>query len=68
MTMSEVLLRPSNVPVTPAERKVAGHLVKKILHHQSEPQGVLKVPTSGQVCIKSHCITVVKVMIIMFAL
>ena len=65
MTMSEVLLRPSNVPVTPAERKVAGHLVKKILHHQSEPQGVLKVPTSGQVCIKSHCITVVKVMIIL---
>ena len=65
MTMCEVLLRPSNVPVTPAERKVTGHLVKKILHHQSEPQGVLKVPTSGQVCIKSHCITVVKVMIIL---
>ena len=54
--------------MTPGERKVAGHLVKKILHHQSEPQGVLKVPTSDQVCIKSHCITVVKVMIIMFAL
>ena len=51
--------------MTPAERKVAEHLVKKILHHQSEPQGVLKVPTSGQVCIRSHCIMVVKVMIIL---
>ena len=29
MTMREVLLRPSNLPVTPAEGKVAGHLVKK---------------------------------------
>ena len=50
-TMSDVLSRPSNLPATPAERRVAEHLVCKIItQNESESQGVLRVPTSGQVC------------------
>ena len=48
VTMSDMLSRPTNLPATPAERKVAGHLVKKLLN-QNCNEGVLKVPTSGQV-------------------
>ena len=47
VTMSDMLSRRTNLPATPAERKVAGHLVKKILNQNCN--GVLKVPTSGQV-------------------
>ena len=54
-TMSDVLSRPSNLPATPAERRVAEHLVRKIItRNESERQGVLRVPTSGQVCV-NYC-------------
>ena len=49
--MSDVLSCPSNLPATPAERRVAEHLVRKIItQNEAESQGVLRVPTSGQVC------------------
>ena len=61
MTMSEVLSRPTNVPATPAEMRVAEHLVKKIINDQSESdsKGVLRVPTSGQVYIYYHNLLVI---------
>ena len=48
VTMSDMLSHPTNLPATPTERKVAGHLVKKIIN-QNCNEGVLKVPTSSQV-------------------
>ena len=55
MTMSDVLSHPSNLPVTPAERRVVEHLVRKIItQNEPESQGVLRVLTSGQVCV-NYC-------------
>lgn len=49
-TISDVLSRPSTSPATPAELKVAGHLVRKIMDQDSgNSRGVLKIPQRGQV-------------------
>ena len=48
IAMGDVLSRPTDLPATPAERRVAGHLVIKILSQTSDEEAV-KVPTSGQV-------------------
>ena len=49
-TISEVLSRPSTSPATPAEVRVAGHLVQKIIDHSSgTEEGVFKIPRRGQV-------------------
>ncbi len=51
LTIGEVLSRPSASPATPAEVKVAGHLVRKLMDHgsSSSSEGVVKVQTCGQV-------------------
>ncbi len=51
LTIGEVLSRPSASPATPAEVKVAGHLVRKLMDHgsSSSSEGVVKVQTRGQV-------------------
>lgn len=50
LTISEVLSRPTTSPVTPAEVRVAGHLVRKIMDSGgSSSEGVVKVQTRGQV-------------------
>ena len=52
MTISEVPSKPTNLPATPVEKKVAEHLVKKIINQQDENdsrEGVVRVPTRGQV-------------------
>lgn len=50
MTIQDVLSRPTSSPATPAEVKVAEHLVRKLMDPStSSTQGVLKVKTSGQV-------------------
>ena len=55
VTISDILSRPLNLPATPVKKKVAEHLVQTIINSQSESdsrEGVLKVPTSGQVSMK----------------
>ena len=48
MTLRDVLEKPVTVPATPAEVKVAGHLVRRML--DGDPQNQLvRVPTRGQV-------------------
>lgn len=51
MTISEVLSRPSTSPATPAEVRVAEHLVKKIIDQSSgeSSEGVFKIPRRGEV-------------------
>lgn len=52
MTIREVLSKPTESPATPAELRMAEHLVRKIC-----TEGVMKVPTRGQVSeiyIKKH--------------
>lgn len=52
ITIGEVLSRPTDLPATPAEKKVAEHLVRKIINHQGDSdsrEGVVRVPTRGQV-------------------
>ncbi len=50
VTISEVLARPSTSPATPAEVKVAEHLVRKIMDQSSgDAKGVFKIPRRGQV-------------------
>ena len=44
MTIRDVLSTPKETPATPAEMRVAEHLVRKIC-----TEGVMKVPTRGQV-------------------
>lgn len=55
LTIGEVLSRSTTSPVTPAEAKVAGHLVRKLMDQgsSSNADGVVKVQTRGQV---SNCI------------
>ena len=43
----DVLARPATLPATPAEMRVAEHLVRRIL--DSSPEEVVEVPTRGQV-------------------
>lgn len=60
MTMGDVLSRPTNLPATAAERKIAEHLVRKIINQGgSDSKGVMRVPTSGQVCINYHNLLVI---------
>ena len=47
ITLQDFLSKPTRTPPTPAEKKVAGHLVRRLLHDGQ--QQVLKVPTHGQV-------------------
>ena len=49
MTIQDVLSKPTTSPATPAELKVTGHLVRKIITSDTKHQGVVKVPTGGQV-------------------
>ena len=50
VTISEVLSKPSTSPATPAEVKVAEHLVRKIMDQSSgDAKGVFKIPRRGQV-------------------
>ena len=50
MTLRDVLSKPAAVPPTPAEKKVANHLVKRLLN--DNPEQVIRVASSrgqGQV-------------------
>jgi hypothetical protein len=47
-TLCDVLSRPSTSPATPAEVRVAGHLVRKILD-QGDAKGVFNIPRRGKV-------------------
>lgn len=52
MTMSEVLSRPFTSPATPAEVRVAEHLVKIIMDHgtgESSEERIFKIPRRGEV-------------------
>lgn len=53
MTIKDVLAKPTTSPATPAEVRVAEHLVRRILDqdtaHSTKGKGVLKVRTRGQV-------------------
>ena len=54
MTLHDVLAKPVTVPATPAEIRVAGHLMKRML--DSDPdEHIVRVPTRGQVSMM-HCI------------
>ena len=50
MTLQDVLARPVTVPATPAEIRVAGHLMRRMLDSDPNEQ-VVRVPTRGQVSI-----------------
>ena len=54
MTLSEVLARPTSSPATPAEMRVAEHLVRRIIDHNGSDERVFKVPTRGQVKLIKH--------------
>ena len=58
MTLRDVLAKPVTVPATPAEVRVAGHLVRWILDSGPNEQ-VVRVPTRGQVSMMS-CIQLSK--------
>ena len=48
MTLREILEKPVTLPATPAEVKIAGQLVRRML--DGDPQNQLvRVPTRGQV-------------------
>ena len=50
-SIKDILSRPTSLPATPAEKKIAEHLVRKIMSCQGESdEGVVRLPTSGQVC------------------
>ena len=60
LMMSDVLSRLTSLPATPAERKVAEHLVRKIItQNETESEGVPRVPTSDQVCVHYHNLLVI---------
>ena len=64
MTISEVLSRPTNLPATPVEKKVAEHLVKKIINQQDENdsrEGVVRVPTRGQVSMNYQNLNIIAI-------
>lgn len=48
ITLGEVLARPTTSPATPAEQRVAEHLVRRILDNSESEDKVVKVPTRGQ--------------------
>lgn len=50
MTLRDVLARPVTVPATPAEIRVAGHLMRRMLDSDPNEQ-VVRIPTRGQVSI-----------------
>lgn len=57
LTIKEVLSRPTTAPATPSERRVAEHLVRKIIDQgssSSSTDGIVKVPTRGQVSYTNH--------------
>ena len=47
-TISEILSKPTTAPTTPAEKKVAENLIKRMMEEGNSP--IIKVPTKGQVC------------------
>lgn len=51
MTIKEILAKPSTSPATPAEVRVAEHLVRRMMDDgtSTSSQGVVKVRTRGQV-------------------
>lgn len=49
MTLSDVLAKPTSSPVTAAEKRVAEHLVRRMLNQGSSDSKVVKIPTRGQV-------------------
>ena len=49
MTIKDVLTKPTTSPATPVEIRAAGHLVRRIMEHNSGNQAVVKVQTQGQV-------------------
>ena len=48
VTLSDVLAKPVTTPATPAEVRVAGHLVRRMLDSEAGEQ-IVRVPTRGQV-------------------
>jgi hypothetical protein len=47
-TISDILTKSSQAPTTPAERKVAGNVIRRIMT-ESADTAVIKVPTPGLV-------------------
>ena len=50
VSVRDLLSTPAGTPTQPMERRIAGHLVKRIIAESSESTGVLRLPTRGQVC------------------
>lgn len=49
MTVGEVMAKSAQSPATPVEVRLTEHLVRRMMDQSSDGQGVVKVPTRGQV-------------------
>lgn len=49
MTVSEVMAKSAQSPATPVEVRLTEHLVRRMMDQSSDGNGVVKVPTHGQV-------------------
>lgn len=53
MTVGEVMAKSRQSPATPVEVRLTEHLVRRMMDQSGDSQGVVKVPTRGQVTIYS---------------